>query len=184
MLRFFDVIFSASGIIFLAPLYIVLFIVLRFESKSPLFIQRRVGRYQRSFNLVKFRTMLVGTKSDATHLTNSSFVTPIGSLLRRSKLDELPQLWNVLLGEMSLVGPRPCLLNQRDLIEERLKRGVFNIRPGITGLAQISNIDMSQPALLAEVDAKMLHQIGLFEYFQIILKTLLGFGFGDNAKDK
>ena len=91
----------------------------------------------------------MGTASVASHLASATSITPFGNFLRKSKLDELPQLWNVLKGEMSLVGPRPCLFNQEELIAERDKRGVFEVRPGITGLAQVNTIDMSTPELLA-----------------------------------
>src|SRR5215469_1490888 len=104
---------------------------------SPLFRQARVGRHQKPFVLVKFRTMKPGTASVASHLVDVTSITRWGRFLRQTKLDELPQLWNVLKGEMSLVGPRPCLFNQEELIRERAQRGVFEARPGITGLAQI-----------------------------------------------
>jgi lipopolysaccharide/colanic/teichoic acid biosynthesis glycosyltransferase len=111
-------------------------------------------------------------------------VTKLGHFLRRSKLDELPQLWNVLKGEMSLVGPRPCLFNQTELIEERAARGVFAARPGITGLAQINGIDMSTPKLLAETDAQMLKGLGVAAYFTYIIKTVTGAGRGDRIRQE
>ena len=106
-------------------------------------------------------------------------ITPFGSFLRKSKLDELPQLWNVFVGDMSLVGPRPNLFNQEELIEERDSRGVYSVRPGITGLAQINKIDMSTPQLLAETDAKMIQELNTLGYFKYILLTVFGKGFGD-----
>jgi lipopolysaccharide/colanic/teichoic acid biosynthesis glycosyltransferase len=115
-------------------------------------------------------------------LVDPSAVTHWGALLRRTKLDELPQLWNVLKGEMSLVGPRPCLFNQTELISERSSLGVFNSRPGITGLAQVSNIDMSTPKLLAETDAQMLKDLTLNAYFKYIFMTIIGKGSGDVVK--
>jgi len=108
----------------------------------------------------------------------------LGRFLRRTKLDELPQLWNVLKGELSLVGPRPCLFNQTELIEERASRGVFAARPGITGLAQIIGIDMSTPRLLAETDARMLQRLGLAAYFTYITKTVTGAGRGDRIRQE
>lgn len=126
--------------------------------------------------------MRVGTASVATHLASTAAITPFGHFLRRTKLDELPQLWNVLKGEMSLVGPRPCLPTQTELIDEREKRQVFKLRPGITGLAQINNIDMSTPELLAETDAKMLQNLSLLNYFSYISQTLLGKGQGDKIR--
>ena len=131
---------------------------------------------------MKFRSMHVNTKSVATHLANSSSVTKYGAFLRKSKLDELPQLFNVLLGDMSLVGPRPNLFNQEELIHERNSRGVYSVRPGITGLAQINKIDMSTPQLLAETDSKMIDHLNLSYYFKYIFLTVFGKGFGDRVK--
>ena len=131
-----------------------------------------MGRNQRAFTLVKFRTMKVGTQSVATHLAPAASTTRLGSFLRKTKLDELPQLWNVLKGDMSLVGPRPNLFNQYELIEQRQLRDVYQGRPGITGLAQVRGIDMSQPEKLAITDANMLANMNVFNYFKYILQTL------------
>lgn len=122
------------------------------------------------------------TQSVATHLINKSAITSFGSFLRKSKLDELPQLINVFFGDMSLVGPRPNLFNQEELIEERDKRGIYIVRPGITGLAQIKEIDMSTPKLLAETDLKMIQELTLLRYFSFILATVSGKGAGDRVK--
>ena len=103
--------------------------------------------------------------------------------MRKSKLDELPQLWNVFVGDMSLVGPRPNLFNQLELIEERDSRGVYSIRPGITGLAQINKIDMSTPKLLADTDAKMIQDLNVLTYFKYIFLTIFGNGFGDRINN-
>ena len=102
--------------------------------------------------------------------------------MRKTKLDELPQLWNVLKGEMSLVGPRPNLFNQYELIAERDAQGVYNVRPGITGLAQVNDIDMSTPALLAETDARMIREMSLGSYFRLIVQTVTGKGRGDRVR--
>jgi len=102
--------------------------------------------------------------------------------LRKRKLDVLLQLWNVLLGDMSLVGPRPNLINQEQLINERDSRGVYSVRPGITGLAQINKVDMSTPQLLAETDARMINELNIFVYFQLIILTVFGRGLGDRIK--
>lgn len=182
MIRVFDVVLAALGLIALAPLIAVLWLLCWLDTGSPLFIQTRVGCGQKPFRLVKFRTMRPDTASVATHLVDARAVTPLGRFLRRYKLDELPQLWNVLKGEMSLVGPRPCLPNQLELIRERARRGVFAARPGITGLAQIMGIDMSNPRLLARVDARMLRKMSVPAYFGYICKTLTGAGRGDRVR--
>jgi lipopolysaccharide/colanic/teichoic acid biosynthesis glycosyltransferase len=117
-------------------------------------------------------------------LADASAVTPLGRFLRRTKLDELPQLWNVLKGEMSLVGPRPCLFNQQELIDAREQLGVFAARPGITGLAQVNEIDMSTPELLAQTDARMLSSLGIRNYFAYILMTVTGKGSGDRISER
>lgn len=182
MLRLFDVVFSLLGLVLGLPLLAVLLVVGFLDTGSPIFRQVRVGRHQRPFTLVKFRTMKPDTASVATHLADASAITRFGRFLRRAKLDELPQLWNVLRGEMSLVGPRPCLFNQQELIEERASRGVFAARPGITGLAQVKGIDMSTPRLLAETDQKMLAELTVAAYFRYILATALGKGAGDRVR--
>jgi len=181
MQRFFDLVFSATGLLLLAPLFLLLWGLGLWMLGSPLFRQERVGRQQQAFVLIKFRTMQPGTASVASHLVDGAAIPPWGRFLRRSKLDELPQLWNVLRGDMSLVGPRPCLFNQEELIRERAKLGVFAARPGITGLAQVVGIDMSTPALLAATDASMLANFCLKDYFRYIFLTLVGRGQGDRA---
>lgn len=184
MTRIFDVILSLVGLVIGAPVLALLWLLGWFDSGLPLFRQERVGRNQNPFTLVKFRTMRPNTASVATHLADASAVTKIGHFLRRTKLDELPQLWNVLKGEMSLVGPRPCLFSQHELIAERASRGVFSARPGITGLAQINGIDMSNPKMLAEVDERMLQDMGMRAYLLYILKTVTGAGSGDRIRQE
>ena len=179
MIRLFDIVLSLLGLVVGAPLLVAVALIDMFDTGSPIFRQVRVGRHQQPFTLVKFRTMAQGTASVPTHLASSSSVTRFGSFLRRTKLDELPQLWNVLKGEMSLVGPRPGLFNQQELTKERAKRGVFAVRPGITGLAQVRGIDMSTPALLAEMDQKMISSLTLATYVKYIVQTLIGGGAGD-----
>lgn len=184
MLRICDIVMAALGLLLAMPVMMALFLIGIFDTGAPLFRQVRVGRHQQPFTLVKFRTMETDTQSVATHLANPAAVTKIGGFLRRSKLDELPQLWNVLKGEMSLVGPRPCLFNQAELLAERAARGVFDARPGITGLAQVKGIDMSTPRLLAETDALMLKNLSLAAYFAYIFRTVTGAGHGDCIKLK
>jgi O-antigen biosynthesis protein WbqP len=182
MIRLLDILFSLFGLILFSPLLIILYLLGYFDSGSPIFRQRRYGKNMRPFSLIKFRTMHIRTESVATHLVSQSSITKFGSFLRRTKLDELPQLWNVLIGDMSLVGPRPNLYNQLELIEERAKRGVYSIRPGITGLAQIHKIDMSTPQRLAETDAKMIEHLNVWYYFKYIFFTVFGKGFGDRVR--
>ena len=184
MIRFFDVIFSVLGLLFGFPVLVVLYALGYMDTRLPIFRQSRVGLHQSPFTLLKFRTMRPDTASVASHLANPAAVTPFGRFLRRTKLDELPQLVNVLRGDMSLVGPRPCLFNQEELINERQARGVFEARPGITGLAQLRNIDMSTPRLLAETDARMLKELNLSSYFRYIMMTAAGKGAGDVVKTK
>ena len=182
MIRFFDIMLSMFGLVFLLPLIIVIWLLCWLDNQAPIFCQERLGRYQKPFVLVKFRTMHPKTESVVTHLVDMSAVTIFGRFLRRTKLDELPQLWNVLSGDMSLVGPRPGLSTQYELTLTREKRGVFSVRPGITGLAQISKIDMSTPELLARTDAQMIAEMSVCSYFKYIFFTLIGNGFGDRIK--
>jgi lipopolysaccharide/colanic/teichoic acid biosynthesis glycosyltransferase len=182
MLRLLDIFLAVLGLLLSSPLLLILTAIGWFDTGSPLFRQTRIGRNQQLFTLVKFRTMRLGTANVATHLASASAVTPFGRFLRRSKLDELPQLWNVLKGDMSLVGPRPCLPNQNELIAARAAAGVFAVRPGITGLAQVRGIDMSVPELLAQIDAEMILSMSLHLYFKYIIQTVLGGGSGDQIR--
>jgi lipopolysaccharide/colanic/teichoic acid biosynthesis glycosyltransferase len=180
--RALDVLLASLGLTLGLPLLLILLLAGWLDTGSPLFRQQRVGRHQRPFMLVKFRTMRRDTVSVASHLVDPGTITPLGRLLRRSKLDELPQLWNVLRGDMSLVGPRPCLFSQTELIAARAARGVFEARPGVTGLAQTSGIDMSTPDKLARTDEQMLASLTLGAYFRYILSTTGGRGAGDAVK--
>jgi len=184
VIRTLDFLFSLFGLVFGFPVLLVLYVIGLFDTGSPVFKQQRVGRLKAPFTLVKFRTMSVDTASVASHLASNASITKFGSFLRRTKLDELPQLWNVLKGEMSLVGPRPCLFNQEELIAERELRSVLKARPGITGLAQVNDIDMSTPKLLAETDAKMLASLNVSAYFKYIFMTVSGKGSGDRVPGK
>ncbi|GLP98286.1 lipid carrier--UDP-N-acetylgalactosaminyltransferase [Methylophaga thalassica] len=182
IIRSLDIVFSIMGLIIGLPILLIIVIFGVFDTGSPIFRQQRVGRGQKPFTLVKFRTMKKDTADMASHLANASLITPFGRFLRRTKLDELPQLWNVLKGDMSLVGPRPCLESQYELIEARNKLNVFSVRPGITGLAQVNDIDMSTPELLAETDAKMIASFSVKQYFYLIFLTLTGKGAGDRIR--
>lgn len=182
MIRSIDFFAALFGLLLLLPILLIVTIIGLFDTGSPIFVQTRVGKDKKPFKLIKFRTMAVDTKSVASHLANSSSITKLGGFLRKTKLDELPQLCNVLKGEMSLVGPRPNLFNQDELITEREALGVYRVRPGITGLAQVSEIDMSTPKLLAETDARMIASMSLKNYFKYILMTVSGSGQGDRVK--
>lgn len=182
MIRALDFIFALFGLALAMPFLIILYIIGLFDTGSPIFVQKRVGRYKKPFTLVKFRTMKVDTASVASHLASTASITAFGGFLRKTKLDELPQLWNVLKGDMSLVGPRPGLFNQKELIKARDEKNIYNVRPGITGLAQVNEIDMSTPQLLAEVDHKMITTLNLKYYFSYIFQTVAGKGAGDRVK--
>lgn len=182
MIRLFDFIFSFFGILFLSPIMLILYIIGLFDTGSPIFAQERAGKNKKPFRLYKFRTMHKDTASVASHLASKNSITKFGGFLRRTKLDELPQLFNVLLGDMSLVGARPNLFNQTELIEEREKQGVYNYLPGITGLGQINEVDMSTPKKLAELDAEMYQNLDIKQYFGYIFATVRGKGQGDRVK--
>lgn len=166
----------------LSWLLLIVFVYVRLDSKGPgIFAQPRVGRDGKIFTCYKFRTMAAGTRQAASHDVSAAFVTEAGKFLRRTKLDELPQAWNVLKGEMSLVGPRPCLPIQTELIARRDARGVLRMKPGITGLAQVHDIDMSNPALLAAWDSRYLAYRNLLLDMLLLIRTALGGGGGDRV---
>ncbi len=177
-----DIVFSTAGLVAASPLLIATTVAGYFDTGSPLFVQERIGKDQKPFKLIKFRTMKVTTESVASHLVDNTSITKLGKILRKTKLDELPQLVNVLKGEMSLVGPRPNLFNQEDLIKARARQGVYDVLPGITGLSQLSGIDMSTPERLARVDKEMIDTLSLRNYFSYIIGTALGKGSGDAVK--
>lgn len=182
MIRLIDFLASFFGLLFLWPVLVIVTIIGMFDTGSPIFIQERVGRNKKPFKLIKFRTMSVETKSVASHLASNASITKLGNFLRKTKIDELPQLINVVKGEMSLVGPRPNLFNQEALIKERDAHGVYDVLPGVTGLAQVQNIDMSTPELLAKTDKQMIETLTLKDYFKYILMTATGSGSGDAVK--
>jgi O-antigen biosynthesis protein WbqP len=161
------------------PLLLAVMFAIRAESLGTvIFAQARIGKNRRTFTCYKLRTMYSGTAIMPTHQVQASAVTPIGELLRRFKIDELPQFWNVLVGDMSLVGPRPCLPSQHELIEARQRLGVFEVRPGITGLAQVRGIDMSDPKRLAEIDAQYVRGQSFAGDLRLIWATVRGQGVG------
>lgn len=183
MKRAIDLVVATVGLVLLLVLYPFIAVAIVLNDRGPiLFKQVRVGRDQRPFTLYKFRTMAIDTGDRPSHQVNTAKITRAGRLLRRSKLDELPQLVNVLKGEMSLVGPRPCLPSQLELIAARAELGVFRVWPGITGLAQVAGLDMSNPAMLAHKDAQYCDSWTMSLDMAILWSTFVGKGFGDAAK--
>lgn len=184
IMRSIDFVAAVAGLILLLPFMLITAVLIKATSPGPaLFVQPRIGRHERPFNCLKFRTMAVGAPVAGTHEVPAAHVTPLGRSLRRLKIDELPQLINVALGEMSLVGPRPCLPSQTELIGERRIRGVFDIRPGVTGPAQVRGVDMSTPAALAELDKTWAESPTLSKYLTYVLQTAAGRGGGDRIRD-
>jgi len=180
VLRVLDVAAASIGLVVTAPVLLVLVVLIPLSSPGPaIFSQIRVGQGERRFTCYKLRTMRSGTRSAGTHEITRESVTGLGAFLRSSKIDELPQLWNVLRGEMSLVGPRPCLPEQIDVIEARRALGVYRLRPGITGPAQIAGVDMSTPLKLAEHDCALFSDGGVGRYLALLVLTLVGRGQGD-----
>ena len=175
MKRAVDLIIALPGLLVLAVAAPFVVLMIRLDSPGPaIFTQTRVGRGERRFRCFKFRTMYVGASEVPTHEALERTITRVGRALRASKIDELPQLFNVVRGDMSLVGPRPCLLSQTKLIEERRARAVMDWLPGVTGLAQVRGVDMSDPLRLAEVDAEYVNSQSLLLDLRIICATFLG----------
>jgi len=182
LIRIYDILIAFTILIIFAPIFTLVLFICLIETKKPIFIQKRVGKNRIPFNLIKFRTMKVSTPSLASHLVHGESITRFGRVIRSLKMDELPQLINVIRGEMSLVGPRPCLLNQLELISLREESNVFHVKPGITGLAQIKGIDMSNPKKLALTDSYMISKYNQVNYFKYLFLTLFGRGMGDKIK--
>jgi O-antigen biosynthesis protein WbqP len=179
MKRAIDFLACALFLLFCWPILLIIIIAIRLQSSGPaIFSQVRVGKDERPFTCYKLRTMYSGTANLPTHEVKASSVTALGEYLRRFKIDELPQLWNVLAGDMSLVGPRPCMPSQVDLVEARRRLGVFAVRPGITGLAQVNGVDMSDANRLAEIDARYVRTQSLMGDFRLVIATLRGQGVG------
>lgn len=180
--RFFDATLALVGLLPAVLVSALLAIPIWLETRAnPLFIQTRVGRHGKPFHLVKLRTMRPDTLHRASHEVGATQITRTGRILRKTKLDELPQIWNVLVGEMSFVGPRPCLPSQQELIAEREQRGVQMLRPGITGPAQVAGLDMSTPARLAIADSTYLGPWSLARDLRLLIQTAFGSGRGDAA---
>lgn len=178
-----DLCFAIVVIAFFWWFLIAVWLAVKLSSPgSGIFAQERIGRGGDSFTCYKFRTMAANTKQAGTHEVSADSVTFIGRILRKTKIDELPQVWNILKNELSLVGPRPCLVVQEELLSWRHKLGILEIKPGITGLAQIQGIDMSDPEKLAKLDEEYVKLRTLTLDFKILLSTALGGGQGDKTK--
>ena len=170
-----DIVFAVLVICLFWWVLLIAWIWVKLESKGPgIFAQTRVGKHGQHFTCFKFRTMAQGTQQAATHTVSIAMTTRAGAFLRRSKIDELPQIWNILRGEISLIGPRPCLPSQSGLIEARRRRDVFDVMPGISGLAQANSIDMRDPDLLARWDALYVQQQSVPLDLRIMLATIGG----------
>ena len=172
MIRLLDFCLAAIGLAFFSPLIVFAFIISSLDTGNPIFVQRRIGHGGKAFTLYKFRSMSRDTLSVPTHKLQNVQISKVGRFLRLTKLDELPQLVNVLIGNMSFVGPRPCLETQTYLIQLRETKGVFEKKPGITGLAQINNVTMETPDLLVQYDIETVKNLTVSKYFKILTKTL------------
>lgn len=182
-MRLLDYTFAVAVLLLFWWVLLGAYVAIRCDSEgSGLFVQPRIGRHGRVFKCWKFRTMQIGTVQAGTHEVSAAAVTRIGRFLRRTKLDELPQIWNILRGEIALIGPRPCLPVQTQLIEERNRRGVLNVLPGISGLAQVEGIDMSDPARLASRDAEYIALRCILLDLRLVLRTAFGAGQGDRLR--
>lgn len=173
--RLFDFLASLVGVIVLSPIILVVAIMIKLTSPGPiLFFQRRIGKDNKEFKIYKFRTMRIDTPNLPTHLLEnpSQWITPIGKFLRKTSIDELPQLWNILIGEMSVVGPRPALYNQDDLIKLRTEKGIHKLIPGLTGWAQINGRDELPIPQKVELDEEYLKRKSFFFDIKTIFMTV------------
>ena len=181
--RLIDIILSFLAIIVLSPVFLIITVAIKIDSKGPvLFKQKRVGINKTHFNILKFRTMRIDTPKDTpTHLLENpdQWITRVGRFLRKTSLDELPQIWNIFTGRMSIIGPRPALWNQYDLIEERDKYGANNIRPGLTGWAQINGRDELPIEVKAKLDGEYVEKLSFKMDVKCFFKTIASVIKGD-----
>lgn len=176
MKRGFDILSSLVAIVLFSPILLILAIIVKCTSPGPiLFKQRRIGKDNQEFMIYKFRTMRIDTPNVATHLLKNpeQYITPIGKFMRKTSLDELPQLFNILKGEMSVVGPRPALYNQYDLIEMRTNANVHTVRPGLTGLAQVSGRDELENEQKVYFDQQYVQKQSFFFDLKLIFLTVV-----------
>lgn len=177
MKRLIDIMLSLLGMVLLSPIILLLIIAIKVDSRGPvLFKQKRVGIGKKHFNILKFRTMKIDTPKDTpTHLLGNAdqYITRVGKFLRKTSLDELPQIWNIFIGDMSIIGPRPALWNQYDLIEERDKYCANDILPGLTGWAQINGRDELPIDVKASLDGEYINNIGFWMDIKCFLGTII-----------
>lgn len=177
MKRIIDLLCGVIGIVVLSPLFLILIIWIKLDSKGPvLFKQKRVGIHKKHFEILKFRTMKIDTPKDTpTHMLKNpeQYITRAGKFLRKTSLDELPQIINIIKGDMSIVGPRPALWNQYDLIEERDKYGANDIRPGLTGWAQVNGRDELEIPIKAALDGEYVLKMGIGMDLKCVFKTII-----------
>lgn len=175
--RLIDIIFSLIGLIVLSPLFLILIFAIKLDSKGPvLFKQKRIGINKTHFNILKFRTMRIDSPKDTpTHLLENAdqYITKMGKFLRKTSLDELPQIWNIFVGQMSIIGPRPALWNQYDLIAERDKYGANDVIPGLTGWAQINGRDELPIGIKAKLDGEYIEKISLWMDIKCFFGTII-----------
>jgi O-antigen biosynthesis protein WbqP len=182
MLRTFDFTLALLGMIIGAPVFFLVLLLAFMDTGAPLLFQKRIGKNESTFILIKFRTMIRSAVPVPTHMADATQITKIGRMLRWTKLDEIPQMWNILLGQMSFVGPRPCLPSQFSVISARRRLAVFTVRPGLTGLSQVRGIDMATPELLAQTDAKLIESLTPLTYWRYISSFFIGKGWGDRVR--
>lgn len=185
--RFFDILFSLLAIIVFSPLFIIIALLVKCTSRGPiLFKQKRIGKNKKTFNIYKFRTMKIDTpKNVATHLLENPeiYITKVGKILRKTSLDEIPQAFNILFGKMSVIGPRPALWNQYDLIEERDKYNAHIIRPGLSGWAQCNGRDTISIEEKSKLDGEYIKRFNIWFDIRIIFKTILQVFRGKDQKE-
>jgi O-antigen biosynthesis protein WbqP len=174
--RLLDIILGIAGMVVLMPVGVLIAILIKLDSRGPIFFkQKRIGRHKKEFHMIKFRTMIVDAPRDRpTHMLDNSqsMITRIGSLLRKTSLDEIPQMLNIIKGDMSIIGPRPALWNQYDLIEQRDQYGANDIYPGLTGLAQINGRDELSIGEKAQLDGEYTKKLGLAMDINIFIRSI------------
>jgi len=171
--RFIDITASLGTIVILSWMLIIISLIIKIQDRGPIFfIQKRVGKNKQDFNIIKFRSMPVNTANVSSVQTHLIKITPFGKFLRRTNIDELPQLFNILKGDMSLIGPRPSLNSQTELIELRSKNGSYSCLPGLTGLAQINSYNYMSFIEKAKFDGQYAENITLFNDVKIVIRTL------------